>query len=267
MSEHDGSQRLETALARSEADADAALKAAATLTKALKRFRNVVHEGNLRDISGALAGVEQALSTVQQRVEAAQRGWDFDEADYFGSGAYTRELLETAARLNVQVFEQDDRLYSYPALVRVLASERTVLIDRARERRLRPSLLVSHLRDLRDRPARFKPQAFLDALFGAYRVLVQRHGRDALQLGRTERLVDLYEVLTLLPGQSREYSRQEFARDVYLLDQSGVVETRDGYVVRFPASTGTKAPSGVLTAISRSGQEQTYWGIAFSKGG
>jgi hypothetical protein len=266
MGQNDTPQRLEAALQRTEADAEASLKAAAAVTTSLKRFRSVVHEGNLREVKAALAAVEQTVEALQQRVAATRAGWDFDEASYFASGAYTRELLETAEGRQLAIFEQDDRLYCYPSLVRVLPAERALLIDRARERRLRPSIVVEHLRTLHERPPRFRPGDFLVTLFNAYRVLAQRHGSDALERGPVERLAHLYELLTLLPGQSREYSRQEFARDLYLLDRSGVTRTRDGFVVSFPASTGTKSTSGVITAITEAGQERQYWGISFTRG-
>jgi hypothetical protein len=206
------------------------------------------------------------MHALGEQVAMTGSGWDFDEAAYFASGGYTRELLATAQRLGLAIFEEDDRLYCYPSLVRVLPGERALLIDRARERRLRPSRVVEQLRGLHERPPRFKPADFLASLFNAYRVLAQRHGSDALEGGPVERLTQVYELLTLLPGQSREYSRQEFARDLYLLDRSGLTETKDGFVVSFPASTGTKSTTGVVTAITESGQERRYWGIAFSRG-
>jgi len=260
-------QHLEAALRQTEADADASLKAAATATKALKRFRSVIHDGNLREVEAALAAVEQSVDALEQQVAATRERWDFDETSYFGSGAYTHELLETAKRTKLAIFEQDDRLYCYPALVRVLPGERMLLIDRTRERRLRPSLIVDHLRTLQERPPRFRPEAFLEALFNGYRVLARRHGSGALERASVERLAQVYELLTLLPGQSREYSRLEFARDIYLLDRSGVTETREGFVVSFPASTGTKSTSGVITAITETGQERRYWGISFTRHG
>jgi len=76
------------------------------------------------------------------------------------------------------------------------------------------------------------------------------------------RLVDVHGVLTLLPGQAREYSRPEFARDLYLLGQSGVVEagsTRRW--LRWAASSGTRQP-GVLTTVAVTGQQQRYWNEA-----
>jgi hypothetical protein len=267
MSDSDTSGKLEAALQHTEADAEASLKAAAALTISLKRFRQVVHDGNLRDLQAALSAVEQSVDALRQQVTVAAENWDFDEAGYFATGEYTRELLQTAARMHVDMFERDEQLYCYPSLVRVLPAERIILIDRARERRLRPSVVVEHLRALHERPARFRPDEFLLALFKAYRILAQRHGSGALQRGPVERLVDVYELLTLLPGQSREYSRQEFARDIYLLDRSGITRTRDRFVVSYPASTGTKSAGGVITAITETGQERSYWGIAFSKDG
>jgi hypothetical protein len=152
----------------------------------------------------------------------------------------------------------------------VLPNERAVLVDKKRERRLRPSVLVAHLQELQKKPQRFRSEAFLEALFNAYSTVVDatagRRKDDLVGQGTVVRLLDIYNLLTLLPGQSRDYSRQEFARDVYLLDQSGVRTTRRGFTVSFPASTGTRSQANVLRVITQSGQEKTYFGIAFHGG-
>src|SRR5579859_3563309 len=154
--------RLESALQQTEADADASLMTATAASRSLKRLRAGVHDGNLREVRSALAAAEQSVHMLQQQLARTVAGWDFDEADYFGSGAYTDELLTTAQRMHLNMYEQDDRLYCYPSLLRVLAAERTLLIDRARERRLRPSLIVERLRGLQTRAPRFRPEAFLE---------------------------------------------------------------------------------------------------------
>jgi len=262
----DASQGLEVALQQTEAEADASLKTAAIASRSLKRLRAVVHDGNLREVRSALAAAEQSVEALRYQVARTVSGWSLDEASYFNSGAYTAELLATAERMQLSIYEQDDRLYCYPSLLRVLPSERTLLIDHARERRLRPSIVVEHLRTLQGRPPRFRPEAFLEALFKAYRALVQRQN-SKVEVASVERLARVYELFTLLPGQSREYSSHEFARDIYLLDRSGITQTRDGFVVSLPASTGTKSSSGLITAITESGQERRYWGIAFTRAG
>lgn len=261
---NDRTRSLEEALARTESEADTALRSATAAHKAIKKARSTAHMGNLRELRPALVAADQAVATLQAQLAETVASWDFDDDTYLRDGSYVRELLETAERMNVRVFEQDERLYCYPSLIRVVPGDRTVLVDRDRQRRLRPSVLVAHLQALQRRPPRFKPEAFLEALFSAYRTLVASRGEDALRRGVTARLVDVYDLLTLLPGQAREYSRQEFARDIYLLDRSDVSATRDGRTVSFPASSGTRSTGGVIRVVTESGEEKTYYGLAFT---
>jgi hypothetical protein len=195
----------------------------------------------------------------------AKEGWDFDEQAYFAEGAFAQELLATARRLNVQLFEQDDVLYSYPSLIRILPSDRAVTIDKQRERRVRPTVLVAHLKDRQQRPARFKAADFLESLYEAYKIkVVLDKGIAGLENGDVVRLRDLYQVLTLLPGATREYTLQEFARDFYLLDQSDVRETRNGMAMYPTASTATRgARAGTLKVITQRGEEKLYFGLSF----
>jgi hypothetical protein len=210
-----------------------------------------------------LATVQQAAARAHDEAEEATASWHLAEDAYFSSGRFSEELLAAAQAAGLQLFERDERFYCYPLLVRVAPAERSVFVDRARERRIRPSVLVEHLREVQRRPPRFRPEAFLASLFGAYSYLVARHGTNQLDSGHSVPLVDVYEIMTLLPGASRDYSRQEFARDIYLLDRGGVTTTRRGYVVSFPASTGARA-STAMRVVTESGQEKVYYGLAFS---
>jgi hypothetical protein len=258
---------LEQALARLESDAEASLKAAAHVTAALKKVRTAAQTGNLRGLRPALGAAERAVDALAAATGTVKAAWDVDEERFFEEGAYVRELLAAAAQLDLRMYEQDDRLYVYPAIVQILPGERAALIDRGRERRLRPSVLAKHLQDLQGRPARFKPAAFLESLSAAYAFALDRartrRGDALVGEGAVVRLVDVYELLTLLPGQAREYSRLEFGRDVYLLEQSGVTTTRQGLTVSFPASTGTRHAGGTIRVVTQDGRERLYYGVAF----
>lgn len=157
------------------------------------------------------------------------------------------------------MYEEDERLLCYPSLIRVVPGDAAVEVDRRRERQLRPSVLVAALAAAQDRPPRFKAEPFLESLAGAYELLAARDGKPDPVL----RLDAVWGVLTLLPGQARDYTRPEFARDLYLLDQSAVTTTRTGRTLRWHASTGTRG-AGVLTTVARSGQQQRYWGVSFT---
>lgn len=257
MANHDS---FESALEAAERQAEAALKAAGAVTRELKKAKAAAAGGQARDLRRSLQAAEAAAAQLSEATGAAGAGFDFDEQSHMASGAYVKELLATAAEAGLAMFEEDDRLLCYPSLVRVLPSESAVDVDKKRERRLRPSVLVRHLQERQSRPPRFRAEPFLEALLAGYELVIARESKkpDAVV-----RLVDVWAVLTLLPGQSREYTRQEFARDLYLLDQDGHGRTKSGRNLRWSASTGTKG-TGTLTTVAKSGQQQRYWGISFS---
>jgi hypothetical protein len=76
-------------------------------------------------------------------------------------------------------------------------------------------------------------------------------------------LIELYELFTLLPGQAQEYTRQEFGRDIYLLDQSG--EAVAGGQARMtlvpPRDVFQRNRISVITA---DGTERGYYAVVFS---
>ena len=252
-------EQLEGALAATESDAEAASRAVAAVAREIKRARSAAAQGSIRDLQKALVAADQLGEALRDSVRALRSGWSFDERAYLESGSYTAELLAVAGERGVRLFEQDERILSYPSVVRVIAADAALEVDRKRERRIRPSVVAEHLRTLQRSQPRFRAEPFLESLHRAYRLGLAEQDRPA---GATLRLLDLYQILTMLPGQRQEYSKQEFARDVYLLDESEAKETREGARVSFPAATGTKA-SGTISTVTRDGELKIYYGIAF----
>ncbi len=255
---------LEKSLARTESDAGAALKAAQAVVQTLKKYCNTLKVGNLKDLRLAIDDVEKAELALRQQIATTKASWDFDVDSYLNSNAFIKEILAMGEQKGIRIFERDDRLYCYPVLIRVVPSERQVRIDKTAEKRLRPTVLVNNLKELQGKPPRFHPEAFLESLYNAYKKEVQSKGKGLPISGTVISLLDIYKLLVLLPGQSKEYSKQEFARDIYLLDRSGVSATRKGAKVSLPASTGTKIPSRTLSIINENGEEKLYYGISFS---
>jgi hypothetical protein len=255
---------FEEALVKTEGDVNAALKAAASVVSSLKKFRLAVGTGNIRELNKIIEASEQALTVLNQQVASAKEGWSFDAAGYVAGGAFPQDILRVAGEMGVKIFEQDERLYCYPFIVSILPGEMAVKIDKQRERRLRPSVLVGHLKALQNKPVRFKSEVFLEGLHSAYENLVKSQGQKPADKGAVIPLVKIYRLLTIMPGLSREYSPQEFARDIYLLDQSGITHTKKGFAVSLPASTGTKSPGNAIRVITRDGLEKRYYGISFS---
>lgn len=250
---------LEKALARTEEDANVSLRAAQAVAAAVKKLHKAARVGDLRELRAAMDGVEKAELALRQQVATAKAGWDFNGETYLADGSFTSEVLAVAEQKGVKIFERDDRLYCYPVLIRVSPSESAILIDKAKERKLRPTVLVNHLKELQKRPPRFRPEAFLEALYGAYDKAVRLKEQRQFSSGAVVPLLEIYELFTLLPGHSKEYSRHEFARDIYLLDRSGVTTTKKGAKVSFFASR-----VATLTVINEHGEQKRYYSISFS---
>jgi hypothetical protein len=250
---------LESALAATEERVDAALSAVASVMRELRRAKVSASRGQLRDLRRALEASVGRVEEVARVTADAAGSFDIDERDHLATGGYVKELLAEAAAHDVAMFESDGQLLCYPSLVKILASDAAVEVDRRRERRLRPSVLVTLLGDAQARPPRFRPEPFLESLATGYDLVRAREGTRA---GSVVRLVDIWGVLTLLPGAQRDYAKPEFARDLYLLDSSGASTTKSGRVAGWHASTGTRG-TGTLTTVARTGQQQLYWGISF----
>jgi hypothetical protein len=245
-------------LAAAEAEAADALSTAGRVQRELKRARQAASSGQVRDLRRALTSAGQIADELRAAVATVRDSYHLDETSELASGAYAKELLAAAAEAGVAMFEEDDQLLCYPSIVRVLPGDQAIEIDRKRVRGLRPSAVVARLERAQRAGAKFKSTPFLASLAKAYDLVCAGQGKAP---GSVVRLLDVYNVLTLLPGQTREYTKPEFARDLYLLDQSQHTE-HGGRRLRWAASSGTRQ-SGVLSTVAKSGQQQRYWGIAF----
>lgn len=250
---------LESALSRTESDIEAALKAATAVTSQLKRAKKASALGMLRDLERSLDAADQLAGALRDSVRAARGGWAFDDRAYLASGAFAKELLQLSNSRGLALQEQDDRLVGYPSLVRVLPNDAAIEIDKKRQRGIRPSVVVETLQAAQGRPPRFRPETFIEGLSRAYDFVRASQGKER---GATVKLTDVYRVFTVLPGQSAAYSQQEFARDIYLLDESGVDRTKDGSRMTLPASSGART-SSTLATVMRNGELKIYYGVEF----
>src|SRR5690348_12276842 len=185
---------------------DEAAKAATAVTRELRKARAAARVGQLRDLRRLVSAAEAAADELAAATARAKEGFAFDDQSYLASGVYAKELLATAAAAGVAMFEEVERLLCYPSLVRVMPGEAAVALDRIRDRKLRPARLVTTLAAALQRASRVSPGQIPNSLYRAYGLVLAREGKSA---GADVRLVDVWAVLTLLPGQSRDYTRQE----------------------------------------------------------
>jgi len=261
-------QNLEKSLAKTEADTEISLKAASDVTRVLRKLHTAAKEGNLRELSTYFEGLESAIAALRQQFSNTKANWEFNEESYFNSNAYITELIEAGRETGLNIFERDGQIYCYPALIRISPGDRTVLIDKKREKRIRPSNLAARLYKLQQKPSPFKPEVFLESIYKVYQKAVKiSYEAKAIQdeiTGPQIPLLDIYELLTLFPGQSREYPKQEFAHDIYLLHHSGTATTKGGARIEFPF-TGRVKIGKILSVIDEEGNLKRYYSICFTR--
>ena len=258
---------LEQVLAEIEAQAGDLVKTTKQVMASFKKIKDAAKVGDLVKLRKLLEEGKSATLSLGCDFVKTQERLNFDEASYLAGKDFRQELLTTAQQMGVNLYEHDGYLFSYPVLLKILHKERAVSIDRIRESRLRPSVLVKRLKEVQNKPLRFKPQTFLEMLYTAYSIVVAGRGKHLIGKGTVIPLLELYLLLTLLPWQASEYTRQEFGRDVYLLDKIGTITTKNDHRANFHASTGVRDVSKTLTVIAQGGREKTYYGISFVKTG
>ena len=262
---------LEQAFTHTEQSAGAALKSAQSVVTAARALSKAAKTGNIATMKSAMARLDHAVSALKDAADDALDSWSFqdgDEAIYLKE-EYMAELLALAKDRGLQMYEQDGNLISYPSIVRILPDDRAVRVDRKKVSSIKPSGLVDQLLKNQQRPLHVSP-TFLNALYKVYTELVSQDGSGRMTGGIGGRVVPLarvYGLLTALPGVSRDYDRNDFARDIYTIDANGPRVTRRGARVDFPSSTGTRRRTDVFTFIDPDGNSADYYGIRFTEEG
>jgi hypothetical protein len=251
---------FEQGFEEAERAADAAAKAVGSLLTATKQLKKAAREGDMAAIRRSSERLGLAIEAVRQEVANARVSWPFGEdvEEAYLKDEYEKELMAAARAAGLMMDQRDGRLLAFPSIVRVLPADRSLRIDRKRVVEIRPSRVVAALKANQTKKPRFSPDRFLESLFRAYRLIVGPGGR-----GSTQALADVYNAFTLLPGSTGDYGQSDFARDLFLLDRSGLTRTKAGATLSLPASTGTKGAKGTFIFVAPDGELITYFGVRF----
>lgn len=262
-------ESFEQAFSDTERAAEATIAAANALARQAKALQKAAKEGNITAIKRQQVSLDAELSKLSQTVNNSVRVWPFQEGQeelYLNEG-YAAELIRVAAEQGLQIHEQDGRLISSPSIVRILPGSQAVRIDKRQTSTIRPSYLAGVLQANQKRASGYRPNQFLESLYGVYVDITREDGAERLMSGRQGRVIPLgriYRLMTARPGERREYNETDFARDLYQLEASGVKATRSGATVSFPTSTGARNSRDVFTFVDPEGNSISYYGIRFA---
>jgi len=255
---------FEKGFADVERAAAAAAKASGLLVTLAKQIKKAAQDGDIAKIRKASERLTAALDVARQEGVNTKSAWPFtpEEEEMYLRNGYEWEFLSVAGNEDLQIRQQDERLVVYPSVLRILPTERAVSIDRIKVPTVRPSKLVAILKENQKKKPRFASERFLESLYRAYRILTGKDGA-----GTTIPLYRIYEAFTLPPGATAEYNRSDFSRDLFLLDRSGLTQTKSRIEFYFPASTGVRGAKAKTTFsfVASDGETVTYYGIRFTE--
>ena len=257
---------FEEGFADTERAATLTAKSAGEVAKVAKVLEKAAKVGSVNAMRRAQSDLTAALNTLRQEVANATETWPFEpsaEQTYLRE-SFAAELRHVAAPLGLEIHERDEQLIAHPSIVRILPSNLAVRIDKKQTSTIRPSYLASLLVKNQKKPARFNSKDVLESLYSAYATLVGEQSNLRLNSsnhGPTVPLTRIYEAFTIQPGSKREYSRTDFARDLYRLQTGGPQETSRGRKVHFHG--GRQSP---IAFVGADGHIITYHSIEFSGG-
>ena len=253
--------------------ADQALKANKDLSKQLHGLRKASLAGNITAVKREQGRLSEALDELTQAVNDAGVAWPFDdeqEVQYLkAADGYAAELRRVASEKGLLIRERDGQMICHPFIVRIIPGERAVRIDKKKVSAIRPSHLTEVLVKAQKSPPRYRPQTFLEALYNVYQLLTRESSTRPIGGASVSVILldNIYRLFTSRPGSAGDYSKTDFARDLYELDRSGVIRTRSGAAVSFHhASTGARSSRNLYTFVGPDGYEVKYYGIRFMEG-
>jgi hypothetical protein len=251
---------FEEAFDNAEKVARAAENAARRLAGAARALAKAATEGDIGRIRRASERLAQEADIARQASGNACAAWALtpEAEEQYLRDQYAEELLRIAEANGLKMQRHNGSMGVYPFVIHVLPSQRVVTLNRKKISGLRPTSFVARLKAIQNRRPRGNPQAFLETLFSAYRLIAA--GERA---GTAVSLTEIFKVLTLLPGA--DYSKEDFARDLLSLDRSETSVTRSGARVSFPASTGTRDARNTFTCVTPEGETVPFYAIKFTQ--
>lgn len=235
-----------------------------SMMNAVRRVKTSVAEGNLDALQQALSRYEELVEKQGENLQGVKEKLPaFDLQAYLHEGFHEGFL----AALNEEGLAVDAQYPVYEVLpfkVRVLPDKDMITVDDKVYRNLRPRILARHLSKAIDRlnSASFDAQRFLQVLAAAYDTVMARQiARTGIEISEQEVMLnDVYQTLTPMPQQKRDYPLQLFAFDLHRVLRGDRVNAPDGRRMWLGNVRNQKQAMVVLDA---QGQPQRYGVMKF----
>lgn len=250
---------LEAALTRHEDAVRSAGKAVDGLRKVIKAWEKAAANGHMANRRKAAEATARLISELQSSLDSAQESWNLDVSSYLQSGGWRREVVEAArSRYGLRVLDEQatGQLISSPVTAQAQPAREVLRIGKQTWPAIRPSVVATELKRLRDRLSAAGAQELAERLHDACR----REARDGRMFISFRTAYDLF---CLAPDWKRENPPAVFAQALHALHISDVKTTRSGKVLQWEWPTGKPKPADIFSVRAEDGREMRYFGLWF----
>jgi len=227
------------------------------VTRLNKRIAKETETGNLADLKKDLEQMLQTADVLKQRAALLDEAVSaFDTKEYFTSGDFARQLLETCRNRGIDVTGEKGVYEMFPYKVRIYGDEEhpeEIYINRKKVPSFRPAEVAEIIRKGQEKlyKVRFRENQFMNELAEAYDTACLKAGSRA---GSNISLTKIYKTMVPMSRSRKEYDSQAFAFDLARLYELGTDYwvSKDGR--QFTFGTGRDGKSGIRV-LSRTGVE------------
>ncbi len=229
---------------------------AGATVSAQKKIQKNLDLGNLTEVKKQLAALKEAAEALSAQADALQEQLEgFDVQEYFVSGDFTRQLLESCEKKDIDVKGEKGVYEMFPYKIRIVGDEERpgeVWMDRKKVQSCRPEYVASTVQAGQAKlfAARFNVEAFMTELGDAYEITCLR---NKARIGSTQALTKIYKNLALMARARKEYDMQAFAFDLSRAYEAGPEAwvSKTGGRYKF----GTSHEGSGIRVLSRTGVE------------
>ena len=197
---------------------------AGQVTRLQKAIQKNTETGNLTEVKKNLEAMSQAVDQLKERLTAVNQEVNgFDTKEYFMSGDFTKQLLESCADKGVDVRGEMGVYEMFPYKVRITGDAEhaeEVYINRKKIPSFRPEYIAETIRAGQEKlfRANFNAAAFMTELADAYELTCLKAGARP---GSTQTLDKIYKVMVPMARARKEYDKQAFAFDLARIYEAG----------------------------------------------
>lgn len=247
---------LEEALQEQEEKVDALLKAAGKYVGALKSWKKACQTGHIATLNKSASQAVELVSEIPAKASDTKESWTFDITNYLEGDYWLKELQAIAAgKFSLRTLEDGDTLISSPVTVRAAPSRNALTLGKTSWTNLRPAVVASELKKLRDKTKDANSQEFLESLYRAF----QRE-KGAVDFMRFR---DIHDLFSLAPGYKKDNSIAAFTQQIYALNQSDIRTTRGGIKFGIESPTSGAKPRDIVSVVTEDGRTILYYTIWF----